>query len=297
MPSLTPNKLRWFNGCVAFLQLFTGIAIFGITDKDSKLPWYVDWVGSFETDGDMFYTPVSKQVANIIVGYYSGIFLVLSGINHALCVLPGINGWYNAQLAVNCNPIRWFEYAISASMMHVMIAQLSGITEIHLLFAIFGLTATTMAHGWMFERANKSALPTYVFTSPHEVPQPVSEEEISVVDYNAGGKVETPGRPKVDWTPFVLGFIPHLFCWAVIACYFFQGVVTGDPPTFVWVIIFILFFIDLTFALNQMLQFMQVRGWNGFAGGEFWYIILSITAKQLLAWINYGGTIRFKNQA
>lgn len=38
---------------------------------------------------------------------------------------------------------------------------------------------------------------------------------------------------------------------------------------------------------------LQVRGWRGFAKGEFWYIILSLTSKQLLAWINYGGTRRF----
>eukprot|EP00798_Chlamydomonas_sp_ICE-L_P020782 gene20782-27606_t len=99
----------------------------------------------------------------------------------------------------------------------------------------------------------------------------------------------------IDWTPFYLGFIPHLFVWSVLACYFFQGVSRGDPPGFVWVIIFILFFIDLTFAVNQYLQFLQVPGWRGFAKGEFWYIILSVSAKQLLAWINYGGSRRFSD--
>ncbi len=38
---------------------------------------------------------------------------------------------------------------------------------------------------------------------------------------------------------------------------------------------------------------LQVKGWRGFAQAEFWYIMLSLTAKQLLAWINYGGTRRF----
>eukprot|EP00955_Chlamydomonas_euryale_P094563 364868-Chlamydomonas_euryale.AAC.14 len=35
---------------------------------------------------------------------------------------------------------------------------------------------------------------------------------------------------------------------------------------------------------------MQVPGWRGYGATEFWYIVLSLTAKQLLAWINYGGT-------
>ena len=34
----------------------------------------------------------------------------------------------------------------------------------------------------------------------------------------------------MDWTPYALGFVPHFFCWAVIFCYFFQGVKQGNPP-------------------------------------------------------------------
>jgi hypothetical protein len=45
---------------------------------------------------------------------------------------------------------------VSYSIMHVMGAQLSGVTEIHLLFAIFVLTATTMIFGSMHERYRHS---------------------------------------------------------------------------------------------------------------------------------------------
>lgn len=38
-----------------------------------------------------------------------------------------------------------------------------------------------------------------------------------------------------------------------------------------------------------------VRRWAGFARAEFFYIILSLTSKQLLAWITFGGTMRFKD--
>ena len=65
------------------------------------------------------------------------------------------------------------------------------------------------------------------------------------------------------------------------------------PPRRVYAIIVIVFLIDLTFAINQWLQFKQVRAWKGFAKAEFFYIILSLSSKQLLAWINYGGTARF----
>jgi hypothetical protein len=50
------------------------------------------------------------------------------------------------------------------------------------------------------------------------------------------------------------GFIPHAFNWLVIICYFFVGVSRGSPPGFVWAIIFILFILDITFAVNQYYQ-------------------------------------------
>ena len=37
-------------------------------------------------------------------------------------------------------------------------------------------------------------------------------------------------QTPVDWAPFLLGFIPHFFCWAVIFCYFFVGVKRDNPP-------------------------------------------------------------------
>ncbi len=98
-------------------------------------------------------------------------------------------------------------------------------------------------------------------------------------------------RP-VSWAPFWLGFIPHLASWAVVICYFAVSVKRGSPPKWVYAIIVIVFLIDLTFAINQWLQFKAVRAWRGFAKAEFFYIILSLTSKQLLAWINYGGTNR-----
>jgi hypothetical protein len=93
---------------------------------------------------------------------------------------------------------------------------------------------------------------------------------------------------SVDWTPFIMGCIPHLFAWSLVACHFFETVSNGDPPKFVWAIIFILFFLDALFAVVQVLQFSgRIKG---FAQAEFAYIILSLTSKQLLAWIQFGGT-------
>jgi hypothetical protein len=102
------------------------------------------------------------------------------------------------------------------------------------------------------------------------------------------------GLSRIDWTPFIFGFVPHIAAWAITTCYFFHGVSNGDPPGFVWAIIFIVFFLDLAFAIVQFLQFKRVKCVTGFGKAEFAYIVLSLTSKQLLAWIQFGGSQSLK---
>ncbi len=177
--------------------------------------------------------------------------------------------------------------AVSASFMRVMIAQLAGITDLHLLVAIFALTATTMTFGWLMELMNGKVLTTYVVQNTTEEP------EKDVQTREAHNTIQTSERPKVNFTPFWLGFIPHMVSWAIVICYFTVSVKRGSPPKWVYAIIIVVFLLDLTFAINQYLQFKQVKFLQGFGRAELFYIILSITSKQLLAWLNWGGTNRF----
>jgi hypothetical protein len=57
------------------------------------------------------------QVASVTIGYYAGVFLLLSAIDHLLVVLPFFNGIYNRGLLLNRNAFRWTEYFFSASLM------------------------------------------------------------------------------------------------------------------------------------------------------------------------------------
>mgnify|MGYP005857872355 CR=1 FL=1 len=167
--------------------------------------------------------------------------------------------FYPASFARHQNPFRWAEYAVSASLMRVMIAQLCGITDIHLLFTVFALCALTMLLGGIHESVNAKA--------------------------RADGF-------KQNWYPFVVSWIAHLASWMPIVNYFFVAVKRGDPPNFVWSIIFILFFLDGTFAALFSLQWCKVWKFKDYVFGEKGFIVLSFTAKALLAWINYGGGSR-----
>ena len=111
---------------------------------------------------------------------------------------------------------------------------------------------------------------------------PQRPEYVGVQDGDArNGSAGYPdvGKARIDWTPFIFGFIPHIAAWSIVACHFFRNVKEGDDtPGFVWAIIFILFILDGMFALVQFLQFKQVKFLRGFARAEFFYIILRYVA-------------------
>ena len=58
----------------------------------------------------------------------------------------------------------------------------------------------------------------------------------------------------------------------------------ASPPGFVYGIIVSLFVFFNCFAVNMVLQYKKVGPWRDYLFGEKVYIILSLTAKALLAW-------------
>eukprot|EP00730_Choanoeca_flexa_P017102 TRINITY_DN8194_c0_g1_i1.p1 TRINITY_DN8194_c0_g1~~TRINITY_DN8194_c0_g1_i1.p1 ORF type:complete len:218 (+),score=44.14 TRINITY_DN8194_c0_g1_i1:85-738(+) len=187
----------------------------------------------------------------------AGCFMLFTSAIDHLAVATIFRATYEYYLQRAMNPFRWIEYSVSASVMHIMIGILSGVLDIHIILAIGFLCGTTMLFGFLQELMNS----------------------------------ERQGEPdNKTLIPFWLGCIPHLANWGLIASHFFYGVANGDPPGFVWAIIFILFSVDATFAINQYWQQLEKGKWSSYIYGEMAFIVLSLTAKQLLAWINYGGT-------
>lgn len=254
--NITPedsSKLFKWNLFLGVFHLITSIAIFVITDKNATVPVYYFFAN--DARGEPTWGPVPKVLFDSKIGYLSGVFLLLASIDHFL-VATLLRKTYEKYLGQNRNPIRWIEYSISASLMHVQIAQLSAVFDFHSLILIFGCTMTTMLFG--------------------------NEQEIA--------NALLWGQPRSKTLrPFWIGCIPHIFNWAIIGWHFFHAVTYG-PPAFVWAIIFILFFLDATFAANMWLQQKEVGPWKKYVYGEIVFCILSLTAKQLLAWINFGGT-------
>ena len=182
-------------------------------------------------------------------------FLLLSAVAHVVVASPWFFGRYKAGLLQNRNYFRWVEYSLSASLMIVLIAQLTGISDIAALGAIFGVNASMIFFGWLQE------------------------------------KYQQPGDG--GWLPFIFGCLAGIVPWVAIAIYVIApGSTSGaEPPGFVYGIIVSLFVFFNIFAVNQWLQYRPVGRWRDYLVGERAYITLSLVAKSALAWQVFAGAL------
>jgi hypothetical protein len=182
-------------------------------------------------------------------------FSLLSALFHFLVA----SGWgfprYRAELARGGqNRFRWVEYSLSASLMIVLIAGITGITDVVALAALFGLNASMILFGWLMETTN---------------------------DPDSGR--------QVDWAPFVFGCVAGSVPWLGIVVYLVGP--GGGVPDFVYGIFVSLFVLFNCFAINQWLQYRGRGRWSDRLFAERVYMRLSLVAKSLLAWQVFGNIL------
>lgn len=248
--TITAQSLRKTNLLAAFLHLAQMIAVLALSNGFS-LPITATYMAG--PPGSSFAPPV--VLFNTPVGLTVAIFLGLSSLAHFIVASPQFFGRYSAGIAAQRNYFRWVEYAISSSVMIVLIAQVTGVADISALIAIFGVNASMILFGWLQE------------------------------------KYETPGSG--GWLPFIFGCIAGIVPWIVLVFYVFSIGGTGDTsaPAFVYGIVFTIFLFFNSFALVQWLQYKKVGKWSDYIRGERTYITLSLIAKSALAWQIFANTL------
>ena len=92
-----------------------------------------------------------------------------------------------------------------------------------------------------------------------------------------------------DWTAFWFGSLAGAVPWIAIFVY------AVEPPTvpgFVYAIVATQFALFAVFALNMVFQYRRIGRWSDYLVGERTYIVLSLTAKSLLAWLIFANVLR-----
>jgi len=97
---------------------------------------------------------------------------------------------------------------------------------------------------------------------------------------------------KTNWTGYIYGWIAGIAPWVPITVVFADAMNTGNAPWFVPYIFGFELFLFMSFAFNMLLQYLKVGPWKDYVFGERMYIILSLVAKTLLAWLVFAGIMQ-----
>lgn len=256
---LSLQKLRRFNLIMGAFHLIQGlIMLFLATSVIQKITEFQPVITqnylTFNVTTQSL-EQASKTLFELPFGMLVASFLFISALAHAIIYFSGeiyLNG-----IRKGINKFRWFEYAISSSIMIVLISTLFGIYDIASLVLIFVVNASMNFFGLVMEQLNSGA-----------------------------------EKQNVKWGPFVWGSIAGIAPWVAILLYMFGTGNFDMVPWFVWAIVGTYFVAFNTFPINMILQYKRVGKWKDYVYGERVYIILSLVAKSALAWLVLFGAMQ-----
>ena len=199
---------------------------------------------------------VLTELFGVPLAWSVAAFALLSALFHYIIATVGYSG-YKSELRRGRNRFRWVEYSLSSTLMIVLIALTTGITDIAAIIALAFANISMILFGWIMEMVNEPDSKTW-------------------------------------WTPFWFGCIAGIGPWAaIIVSLIFNISQEGaeGPPGFVYGIIVSIFLFFNCFAINQWLQYRRTGRWADYLFGEKTYIVLSFVAKTVLAWQIFANTL------
>lgn len=246
----TSGSLRRLNVIAGFFHAALAVIIV-LLSNDFSLPVTASYLAG--PPGSVFTDPVT--LFSIPTGYAVAAFLALSSFFHFFVASRKFFPRYIAGLERKINVFRWVEYSISSSLMILLIAQITGISNYGALIGIVGVNASMILFGWLQERYTK------------------------------------PGNG--DWLPFIFGCIAGIIPWLVVLISVIApgSPVSASPPGFVYGIIISIFVLFNTFAYVQLRQYQANGKWKDYLKGERAYIVLSFVAKAALALQIFANTL------
>ena len=244
--------LRRFNVVMGFLHLIQGIFMIAVSNA-TTYPIFTNYL-NFDLATRLL-KPNPELLYDLRFGPAVAAFLLISAVAHFYLSTIGYKR-YAQNLLKGMNPVRFYEYALSSSLMVVLIGMLCGLWDLGAMILIFGVNAAMNLFGIVMELHNQHT-------------------------------------QRTNWTAFIYGCVAGIIPWIVIMLYFLGAVSSGEgkPPDFVYAIIPTLFVFFNIFAINMVLQYKKVGPWKDYLVGERVYIILSLSAKTVLAWLIFAGTL------
>ena len=246
------KQLQTFNRVAGITHLIQGVALFFILNDQTKIPVITRF---FDETSDGV-APVSQTLFEFPIALIAPIFLLLSALAHLVISSSFYIGTYEKNIDKGINPIRWWEYAFSSSLMLVVLLMLGGLIELSTVVFIFTLNFIMNLMGLMMDRYNQ-------LTS------------------------------KTSWLPFNIGVLAGIVPWIMGGLYFWVSTnnIADSVPGYAQFGFLLTFLFFNSFAINMWLQYKKIGKWSSYVYGERAYIVLSLVSKSALGWIIVLGTL------
>jgi len=246
IPALAASRLRRWNVGLTILHLAQAVLIAALAGD-----FAITIFGSFPAGPPGTRVADPERLFDLPIGPAVAIFLLLAALDHGLTATVA-RGAYEHDLARGIDRFRWMEYSLSATLMLVLIAMYSGVTDAAALLCLVGANVGMILFGWLQETMNP------------------------------------PDRTTTTMKPFWFGTLAGALPWVAI----WVNVIGAETvPGFVFGIVVAEQIFFFSFGLNQWLQYRKVGKWADYLYGEKVYLVLSLAAKSFLAWQIYGGSL------
>jgi len=255
---ITTQSLRRWNFGLAGLYFVQAVAILLLgTNVARVFPVMATFLASDSLQtkiaGHNVLAQAGRQLFTVNLSYLIVTFFLLSVISHLL--LGTIyRKRYERDLKRGVNTLRWIEYALSLSTMTVVVGFISGIYDLPTLVMLFALMTVLNLFGLTAETRD--------------------------IDLK-----------KSPWVSYVVACIAGGLPWLVLAFYLFGAFVYGDGrvAAFVYWVYGSMFILFVGFVINTYLRNSRYGKWADYMHVERLYMVLSLTAKTLLAWLVFAG--------
>lgn len=247
------QKLQIFNLRMGLLHLAQAVVLAFIANLSLKIPIITRFFDS-TPEG---IRPVAQTLVDIPVAIVGPVFLLIAALFHLFIASPLYVRRYEANLKKGINPLRWWEYSISSSIMLTVLLMMGGLIELPSVVFVFTLNFIMNMMGLMMERYNQLT-------------------------------------EKTKWLPYNIGVLAGIVPWIIGGLYFWVSTsnIADSIPGYAKAGFLLTFIFFNSFAINMVLQYAKVGKWKDYLYGERMYIILSLVAKSVLAWIVVLGTLQ-----
>ena len=208
-----------------------------------------------------FQRPKATMSVNIVVGAVA--FFLITFAAHMWYATLGFAQYKNA-VASGWNPFRWFEYAMSAGIMTVLVGLVDGTRDTTALMGLYGITVGMMLTGFITESLLRGRGPV-----------PTASRDAIL------------GSGAVGWILFATLWGVLFYSFATLVSdvnTLYKDEVDGDGrpikvPSWIWYIVIMQF---VYYALFGVVQFLHVR--DRLSGNAFDYVNVEKRYIQLSYW-------------